>query len=278
MLNLDEYQAILLDLDGTVYREEHPLPGAVEFVRLLNASGRKYACLSNSTLSPEHVAARLGRMGIAADATHIYTAAAAAVDYVLQRHGPWPRIFNLATEGVQEMLSGRCHWVHSADERCDAIIVGTPTNVYATEERQRIALMLLRNGAELVGTCADRVFPSPRGLEFGAGALCAYLGYAANVTPVFCGKPQEVFFHNLCQRLGVEAAGCLLIGDNIESDIVGGRRVGMRTILTLSGITEQRDLERLPPEHRPDAVFRDLAELVEKTVGWSRAAGAGKSE
>ena len=83
-------------------------------------------------------------------------------------------------------------------------------------------------------------------------------------SPFSCGKPEEWFFRELCQKLSVDPRRCLLIGDNIESDIAGGRRVGMRTILTLSGVTRQEDLNNLPADHRPDAVFRDLAELIEK--------------
>src|SRR5436190_983221 len=108
-LDLEEYPAILLDLDGSVYHEEHPLPGAVE-----------------------------------------------------------------------------------------------PANVFATDERQRVALRILRAGrAMLVGVCDDRVYPSPRGMEFGSGALTRMLAYAANVRPIFCGKPEPVFFDELCHRLGV---------------------------------------------------------------------------
>jgi hypothetical protein len=77
---------------------------------------------------------------------------------------------------------------------------GAPSNAYATEDRQRVALLLLRHGAALVGLCADRVYPSPRGLEFGSGSQSAMLSYAANVEPFFCGKPEKIFFMELCQN------------------------------------------------------------------------------
>jgi len=284
--DFSQFQAVLLDLDGTVYHEEHALPGAIALIRRLIVEGRKYACLSNSTASPLRIVERLSRMGVELDPTHVYTAAAAACDYVLQQFSPSgnaasgasspdlstagatrrrPRVYNLSTESVQEMLDGLVDWVHTPGEPCDAVIVGTPTNVHATEDRQRVALQLLRKGAEMVGICADRVYPSPRGLEFGSGALCALLGYAANSTPTFCGKPNAIFFEKLCDRLAVDPAACVLVGDNLESDVHGAKRVRMKTILTLTGVTRRRDLLHVPAELQPDWVVEDLTELVDST-------------
>lgn len=260
-MDFSPYSAILLDLDGTVYHEEQPLPGAVELIARLQDEGRRYACLSNSTASPLQVMERLNGMGVEIDPGHIYTAAAAAADYLVERFAPRPRIYNLATEGVHQMLDGLVDWAQTAGEPCDAVIVGTPVSVFANEERQRAALQLLRGGAHLVGICADRVYPSPRGIEFGSGALTWMLAYAANVVPFFCGKPERVFFDELCRKLAVDPAGCLLIGDNLEADIGGARTVGMATVLTLTGVTRRRDLLSAPAELQPDAVVDDLMQL-----------------
>jgi HAD superfamily hydrolase (TIGR01450 family) len=259
--DFSSYQAVLLDLDGTIYHEDHCLPGAKELVERLEREKRIFACLTNSTTSPHRLAARLARMGMNIPPDHIYTAAAAAADYVMEKYAPRPKLFNLATEGLEEMLGERVQWVHSAAEACDAVIAGAPANVYATEERQRIALHLLRGGSNLIGVCADRVYPSPRGIEFGSGAFCAFLAYGANVQPFYCGKPQLIFFQNLCAKMHVEPRNCLLIGDNLESDIWGGKRLGMKTILTCTGVTTRAQSQNPPEDHRPDWVIADLREL-----------------
>lgn len=266
-LDLSQYEAVLLDLDGTVYHEDHALPGAVDLIRRLQAKGRKYACLTNSTSSPERLSMRLKNMGVEVDPAHIYTAAAASADYVVERFAAdaprgRPRVFNLSTEGIAEMLDGKVVWVEDEHEPCDAVICGVPVNVFATEDRQRTAMLLLRSGAALVGICADRVYPSPRGLEFGVGAMASMLAYAANVEPIYCGKPERIFFHELCHRLKVDPARCVLVGDNPESDIAGGKGVGMRTILTLSGITTREHVPALAPPLNPDAVIQDLRDLA----------------
>ncbi|HMB95790.1 MAG TPA: HAD hydrolase-like protein [Tepidisphaeraceae bacterium] len=268
-IDLTQYEVVLLDLDGTVYHEEHPLPGAVQLIRKLQESEKRFACLSNSSASPLRVMHRLHDMGVELVPDQIYTAAAAACDYILQNYpmeNPEPRrkarVFNLATESVQEMLDGLVEWVRGGGEPCDVVLAAAPSCAYATEPRQRIALELLRRGSELLGLCADRVYPSPRGLEFGSGAMCSLLAYAANVTPTFCGKPERIFFVELCQRLKVEPNRCVLIGDNLESDVMGAKPLGMATILTLSGVTRRRDLQSLDEESRPDHVVEDLTELI----------------
>lgn len=259
---LGDYSAVLLDLDGTIYHEEYSLPGAADLVKHLHAQRIPFACLSNSTTSPLRVMNRLLRMGMEMDPSNIYTAAAAAADHVLREYGPRPRVFNIATEGIQDMLDGLVDWVSSGGEPCNAIIVGNPTNVYATDDRLRIALQLARKNAHVVGISADRVYPTARGIEFGCGALTSMLCYAANVEPVYCGKPERIFFENLCRRLDVSPDRCLLIGDNIEADIVGAKAMGMRTILTLTGVTRRKDLRDLLPHMQPDAVIEELTELL----------------
>ncbi len=283
-LDLSQYQAVLLDLDGTVYHEDHALPGAIELIHRLQAAGQPYACLTNSTASPHQLVSRLKRMGATVDPAHIYTAAAAACDYVLQRFGDpaaaafigtdgavprdamgsprqRPRVLNISTSGVDEMLDGRVEFVKDEHAACDAVIVGVPLNVHATEDRTRAALVQLRKGAELVAICADRVYPSPRGMEFGVGAFTAMFAYAANVRPVYCGKPEPLFFNELCRRLGVLPERCVLIGDNLESDIQGGNGVGMSTILTLTGVATRKDAEHAPPHLTPDAIIESLAHI-----------------
>ena len=71
-----------------------------------------------------------------------------------------------------------------------------------------------------------------------------------------------MFFHELCNRLNVQPQQCVLIGDNLESDIAGAQRVGMKSVLTLTGVTQRDDVENLPHQRRPDLVIRSLQELL----------------
>lgn len=260
VLQLASFRHVLLDLDGTIAADHDPLPGAVELISRLSRDGRSFAILSNAGSSPDSAKKRLAKMGIAVPADRIFTAARAAVQYILQTYGPRPRVFDLATESAHAMLEGRARFVTSIEEPCDVVFHGAPANVYCTPERQRMALELLRRGAKLVSLCADRVYPSARGIEFGSGAMSAMLSYASGVKPVFCGKPERLFFMELCEALQMRPAECVLIGDNLESDIAGAKNAGMATILTLTGVTRASDVDFTTI--KPDRMIQDLFELL----------------
>lgn len=262
--DFSRYAAVFFDLDGTIYHGTHPLPGAVELTGRFERQGRRFACLTNSNTSPADLEQRLSDMGIEVAQEHIYSATGAAGDFILQRYGDKrrPRIFNLVNPSVYKMLEGRVDWVENESEPCDAVMAGTPTNDLITKDRTRTAMLLLKSGAQLIGICADRLYSSSRGLELGAGSLSHMLAYAANVAPFFTGKPEPIFFQGLCRRLNVQPEQCLLIGDNLEADIAGAKGVGMKAILTLTGITRREDLADIPASQRPDAVVDDLTQLL----------------
>src|ERR1700722_17659817 len=142
------YDAVLLDLDGTVYQEEHPLPGAADLINRLLRQGQKVATLSNSTQSPQPPPARLARMNIPLGTGHIFTASEEAAEYLLARFAPKPNVYNLATEGVHEMLDGKVNWVESEQHPCDCVVIGNPAGAYAQVPRMQTALRLLRHGAD----------------------------------------------------------------------------------------------------------------------------------
>ncbi len=169
-------------------------------------------------------------------------------------------------------LGDRGRLVTSPDEPCDVVALGTHFRENATTfdiERALVGLNLLTRqpGTHLVVGSADRVFPieyrGGTGVEFGSGSWGALFSYAANLPPErahYVGKPAPDFFGPLLRRLGVPATRCLIIGDNLESDILGGQRAGMSTALLLTGIAKRDDL--LTAAVQPDAVFANLDALL----------------
>ncbi len=262
---LNQYAAILLDLDGTLYRDETALPGAADLVAGLVRSGKPYAAVTNSSASPKQIAARMVRMGMPFTAGHVYSCAAAAADWVLEQFGGGsrqPRVMNLASTGIAELLEGRVEWVEDEAGECDAVLAAAPSNAHAAEARRWAALQHLRRGARLAGLCADRVYPSQRGIEFGAGSLTALLAYAADVTPVYCGKPERFFFEHVCGHMNVLPTRCLMMGDNLESDIAGACGVGMESVLVLGGVGTVAAAMARPVQLRPTYIAESLAALL----------------
>ncbi len=263
MTDLKSFDAVLFDLDGTVWHDGTPLPGALELVNAVRARGQKFGFVSNTGLSPVGVVSRLAAIGIAAEAHQVLTAAGAACDYVLEQWGDRPRVFNLANDSVHELLDGRATWVRAEREPCDAVMAaGLSGSRFSSIERLQTGFRLLMNGARLIGLCNDRAYPMPHGFELGAGATTAMLAYGANVIPTFCGKPEAWFFLDLCKRLDVDPWNCVLIGDNLEADVAGAKRVGMKAILTLTGLATRITADAAPANQRADGVINDLRELL----------------
>ncbi|MGA2230318.1 MAG: HAD hydrolase-like protein [Tepidisphaeraceae bacterium] len=261
LFDFSPYQAVLLDLDGTLCNENEPLPGAAALIGRLKREDRKIACLSNSIQSPARVARRLRDISIDLSPDLLYTAAEAAANYCIEHYPAGAGLYSLASEGIAELLGERFRWVESELEDCRAVVVGNTTCVNCTLPRLRTGMHLIRRGAACLGICGDRAFPSPAGLEIGTGSVTRMLAYAANVQPIIFGKPERAFFQGLCDRLGVKAQDCILIGDNLDSDIGGAKNVGMRTILSLTGVTSRRDFATAPEGLRPDWVVQNLEEL-----------------
>jgi len=273
-MRIADFDAVLLDMDGTLYRVAHAIPGAADAMARLASAGVLVACLTNNSANPPPPrAARLATMGISVPPQRIHTAAAAKADLIVRRWGR-ARVFNFAGEALPAELAGRAALV-TGDSPCDVVAVGTHFRENAVGfnmDAALTALACLRRGASLVVGCADRVFPIPNalpgaGVEVGSGSWGALFAYAAALPPSrihYAGKPQRVFFESLCDKLAIQPHRCLLVGDNLDSDIRGGLAVGMKTALVLTGITQPHDVDH--SSVRPDIVAADLREVVRQLL------------
>lgn len=268
---LERFDAILLDMDGTLYHADRALPGAASLLGWLEESGRPFCCLTNNSANTaSELCDRLSRVGANVTSSHIYTAADAMARILKQRDEP-ARVFNFAgrslpIEAQREGVS--VQWVESLDEPCDVVTVGTYAREYRQDvdwDRAVLALGHLRAGASLLAGSADRAFPIEGGhLEFGTGAWATMLIYAANLSEdriTFAGKPEPVFLQTLCQKLDVEPSRCLLVGDNLESDILGATRLNMPSALVLTGVSRQQDVEHAAA--KPTWVFDDVQAMLD---------------
>lgn len=265
-MKLSDYDAVLFDMDGTLYHDTHPLPGAVELLTELGRRGQPFACLTNAGWrTPAQVLERVAGMGIALEAQQLHTAAQAVCDWIMAR---WPggRVCCFTGNALETLLrEAGATLVTEADEPCDVVAVAGHMHVEGTFDLQRSGIVIsqLRKGLPMVVTCRDRVYPVPAGWAIGSGSLGALFAYAGNVPAeriTHVGKPNPEFFQPLLARLGAAPSRCLLVGDNLESDIRGGQAVGMQTALVLSGVATAEQARVADPA--PNAVFADLADLL----------------
>lgn len=251
-------KGVICDMDGVLWRGETPLPGLHDFFALLESRQIGYVlATNNASKTPEQYVEKLARMGVTTTTAHVLNSATAAADYLATQAEPGAPVYPIGGPGIREALRLRGFTLTDGD-RADYVVVGWDRDL--TWQKLATATLLIRGGAGFIAANPDRTFPMEDGLVPGNGAQVAALITATDVTPVMAGKPGPLLYERALARMGTSPEETLVIGDRLDTDILGGLRLGMPTALVLSGITQADELPASPIH--PDVVFDDLAALV----------------
>ncbi|MEV5437061.1 HAD-IIA family hydrolase [Streptomyces sp. NPDC052682] len=252
-------RGVLIDIDGVLTVSWQPLPGAVEALREIRSAGLGVALVTNTTSRTRaSIAAALAEAGFLVSAEEILTAPAATAAYLAQRY-PDARCALLNSGDIAEDLTG-VTVLDPADSGTvpDVVLVGGagPEFDYAALDR---AFGHLQRGARLVAMHRNLYWRTDEGLRLDSGAFLVGLEQAARTEAEITGKPSPAFFRAALDRLGVAAEQALMIGDDIESDVLAAQRAGLTGVLVKTG-------KYLPETHRaasgtPDHVIESFAEL-----------------
>lgn len=247
----------LIDMDGVIYRGNKLIPGANQFVSDLRSRQIPFLFLTNnSQRTRRDVAIRLQRMGIEAEEKDIFTCAMATARF-LARQKANGTAYVIGEGGLLQALHENGYAI--VDHDPDYVVVGEGRTF--TMEMIEIGVRMIMNGAKLIATNLDPNCPTQEGLRPGCGAIVAMLESATDRKAFSVGKPSPVMMRAARKQLGIEAADTTMIGDTMETDILGGVQLGYRTILVLSGGTKLADLQHYA--YRPDRVVHSVAELLE---------------
>jgi HAD superfamily hydrolase (TIGR01458 family) len=254
---------VLIDIDGVLTVSWQPLPGAVAALRQLRAAGLPLALVTNTTSRPRaSIAAALAGAGFPVTAADILTAPAIAAAY-LTGHYPGARCLLLNSGQIGEDLAG-VTLVRSDDPApADVVLVGGAGPEFSYQALNR-AFRCLRDGATLVAMHRGLYWRTSEGLQLDSGAFVTGLEQAAGLEAKVVGKPAAAFFATALAHLGVGAAHTLMVGDDIETDVLAAQRQGLTGVLVKTG-------KYLPSTHlgasgTPDHVlgsFADLPALLE---------------
>jgi 4-nitrophenyl phosphatase len=260
-------RALILDLDGVLWRGQELLPGVGELFHLIESRSLRFCLASNNaTLNLASVQERLAPVGARLAAGNLVTSAHAAAGYIRRHYKTPPSVFVIGEETLrQALVEAGCRLVEDADH-AGAVVVGMDRDL--TWRKLVEAGLAIANGAAFIGTNPDRTFPTERGLGPGNGAILAALETATGRSPVIAGKPEPPIFQEATSRLAVPPAETLVVGDRLETDIAGGRRVGMQTALLLTGVSSVADVTG--QEIQPDWTFEDLPSLLQSLAHWVR--------
>lgn len=270
MALVDEFDGLLVDLDGVVWVGREPVAGSAEALQSLIDAGMEIAFVTNNPGRPAaEYARRLSEAGVEVAPERVVTAGEATAALAVERIGRGGRAFVIGAPAFHETVSaaglepaedveprGEGTGVRAVD--ADAVLVSGHRGFDYTELYS--ATQALQRGARLFATSRDPTLPMPGGEAWpGTGAVLAAVETASGATAEIGGKPEPRLFELARERIGA-ATRVAMVGDRVSSDIEGGRRAGLETILVLSGATTRAEAERAKPA--PDRVVANLAGLL----------------
>lgn len=253
-------RAILCDIDGVLTVSWKALPGAPEALSRLRATGLPLALVTNTTSATRStVAERLSDAGFAVDPEEVYTAPRAAARY-LADHRPEARCLLVNHGEIDEDLTGV-----ALTDASDANVVltgGAGSQItYGLLDR---AFEALTRGAGLVAMHRNFAWQTAAGLRLDMGAFIAGLEQAAAVSATVVGKPSAAFFETVLVAMGASPTEAVMIGDDIDADVLGAQASGIRGVLVRTGKFREDELTRARgrPDHVVDSVA-DVPDLVD---------------
>jgi 4-nitrophenyl phosphatase len=258
---LGDLQALIVDMDGTLFRGPIPLPGLSRFFTFLGSRGIHFVVVSNNaTKTAGKYHEMLVGQGVQVEEDQILTAAIATAGYLTGELGAGASLYVIGEPALHQVLR-QAGFILLGDARrsADAVVVGGDSTL--TYDKLKQAALLLQRGARFVGTNPDLLCPTDEGLVPEAGATLAFLQAATGISPTVAGKPARPLFDLAVQKLGSRRVETAILGDRLETDIRGGQQAGLRTILVTSGIDDEHSVRQKGIE--PDLVVSSLDALVD---------------
>lgn len=245
----------LIDMDGVLVSGRVIIPGADQFVERLKARHVEFLVLTNNPLyTPGDLAHRLQTMGLDIPAERIFTSAMATARF-LDFQKPKGTAFVIGESGLTWALHELGYVITDIDP--DYVVLGE-THSYNLELITK-AIRLVAEGAHFIATNPDPSGPGEGGLVPACGAMAALIEKASGYSPFFIGKPNPVMMRTALNYLDVHSEDTIMVGDRMDTDIIGGVQSGLETILVLTGVTRPEDVKRFP--YQPTRIVESVAEI-----------------
>lgn len=248
------FKALVVDLDGSVYHGDNLIERADE---ALNSLSKKYDLLyltNNSTRSRAEFACKLANFGISCTKHQLITSGYAAAKYIQEHYGS-STVYVIGEQGLKNELHE--HDIAICEDDCDCVLVGLDKEF--SYNKMTKALNFILNGAVFIATNNDPFLITNEWAVPGAGALVTAIETASGKKAIVTGKPSAFITGLIVEELKVKPEEILIVGDNLQTDILMGIKGGMRTALVLTGASKMGDIEKLQIRH--DYVLKSIGEL-----------------
>ena len=257
MLNFEVIRALILDMDGVIWKDQQPLGDLPAIFNRIKQLGWNIIFASNnSTYAVEHFLEKLHRFGIKLEPWQMVGSAEVTAIYLQKQYPKGGAVFVVGEKGLAQTLEK--YGFYHRETGVLAVVAGLDRTI--TYDKLARATLLIRAGIPFIGTNPDLTYPTPDGQVPGAGAVLALLDAASGIHPLILGKPGTAIYHICLERLGTKLGETLVVGDRLETDIAGGQAAGCPTALVLSGVTTIEQARKWQPP--PDWIGQDLETLV----------------
>ncbi len=261
-----DVQAVLLDMDGVLWRESQPIVDLVDVFSRIDQLGWPVICLTNnSTKHPRQYLALLKEFGVDLEEWQVISSSEAAAVYLQEKIPEESRVHVVGEHGLVEAVKMKGFRIHQGkrdDREVAAVVVGLDRKL--TYQKIARAADHIRSGALFVGTNPDKTFPARSGVMPGAGTVVVAVETAAEQDAVMIGKPEKPFFQTALERLACDPQHVLMIGDRLETDILGAQKMGIQTAVVLSGIVSEEEAKQWQPA--PNYIAEDIAALLDPWI------------
>ena len=250
-------QALILDMDGVLYRSNEAIGDLPAIFRRIDELGLKVMYATNNTFrTPAQYVGRLASFGVKSEEWQFITAPLATARALSQRWPDGGPIHMMGEVGLRKVMEDK--GFYHADEDVLAVVSGLDKSF--TYDMFVKAIRLIVKGAPFIGTNPDLTFPTPDGPAIGTGGQLAILEACSGVKPEIIGKPYPAMMEMALERLGMQPEQALVVGDRLNTDIAAGQAAGCKTALVLTGIATREEAEHWDP--RPDIIAEDLAAIL----------------
>jgi len=249
--------SIISDMDGVIYRGSQLITGANEFVEKMISGGVKFLFLTNnSEQTPRDLKQKLEQLGIKGLSEENFITSAMATAMFLKQQKTSATAYVIGGGGLINELYNVGFTISQSNP--DYVVVGKTTTSF-NFETLKTAVHLIKNGAKFIGTNPDMVDPTENGDEPACGTILAAIEAASGKKPYIIGKPNSLMMMMAARMLGVHPEESVMVGDRMDTDILGGMEAGMKTCLVLSGVSKKEDIDDFP--YKPDYVFESVAHI-----------------
>lgn len=253
------FDALLADLDGVVYAGPHAIPGAVDSLQQLAGLGIGLGYVTNNaSRSPAQVAAHLRELGAPAEDEQVVSSSQAAAELLASLLPAGAKILITGSPALAEEIElVGLTAVRSQAEKPVAVVQGFSPEIGWKDLAE--AAYVVSAGALWVATNTDMSIPQARGIAPGNGTLVAAVAAATGKTPQVAGKPEAPLFHAAAKRLAADRP--LVVGDRLDTDILGGNNAGFSTVAVLTGVDTRETILAARTDERPDYLIESLSNL-----------------